>query len=519
MIIIGFVVAIMLFSSFAIVFSNSENTLTNVKNNNNLNVKSFTISNPITVKLQNVKNDKNTYLEFYNNFLIYFLSNNTLVILNLTNNQKEITNITYNTTYGSFFYGITEYNKEILVYYEKEISSNSFTVNLYFYNATTLNYINKIIFSGSGSITGGITVNRENIYILSFYYTHIGQYNTNNCEYFDYQNIYLRLEKYNISNSDSSITNSNSLGEFEGCSNTQDPSISISIYTMGNFLYYNSTYIYSGQTTVNRNCFLNLTNYPEFHGISYNTYGEMIYNNSYLNNFNPNFSKNFTNIFISNNITYGSIYNNYYNKTSNSQPKFFNNFRVNDGGNKISFLKANFFKNAYVNNTNYLIYNNNYSYKLYDFDMPYTITNNNLYFINGNNSYAIENISRYEINIKSYNSLSNPIKNYFYYNNNFYYNSNIQFINSNGNYVILPLNYSIYNYNGSYITISSSDFKDIGNALFVYNLSIYYGQLTTNSTSSIKPLDISNYIYPIGIIIFVSFLGAMVYFSKSEGKK
>ena len=66
---------------------------------------------------------------------------------------------------------------------------------------------------------------------------------------------------------------------------------------------------------------------------------------------------------------------------------------------------------------------------------------------------------------------------------------------------------------------SSSEFKNIGNGIYQYNLSIYYGQLTTNTTSSIKPLDISSYIYPIGIIIFVSFLGAMVYFSKSEGKK
>ena len=78
MIIIGFVVAVMIFSSFAIVFGNSGNNLNNVKTNN-LNVKSFTISNNITIS--NGKNDANSPIEFYANFMLYVNASNDLIIV------------------------------------------------------------------------------------------------------------------------------------------------------------------------------------------------------------------------------------------------------------------------------------------------------------------------------------------------------------------------------------------------------------------------------------------------------
>ena len=83
---------------------------------------------------------------------------------------------------------------------------------------------------------------------------------------------------------------------------------------------------------------------------------------------------------------------------------------------------------------------------------------------------------------------------------------------NNDTLIPLSLYHKFENQVNNFISVSPdiSEFKSIGNGIYEYNLSIYYGQLTTNTTSSIKPLDISSYIYPIGIIIFVSFLGAMV---------
>ena len=500
MVIIGFVVAIMLFSSFAIVFSNSENTLTNVKNNNNLNVKSFTTSNNITIP--NAKNDLNTPIEFYNNFMLFVNKYNFLTVENISNSHIQNTSLQYKTIYTNNYYGIIENNSYLYVYIITALKSSvyNYQINVYIAKITINNLIISNVYNRSlSSITGGnemlgingITANNNGVYALNGYDI------SSICHpVFIKLNYYDNITEYKCFSNITITSNSNYSG-----------------YTMGNFYEFN---------TNGNNYLFNLNNFNIYSlGISNNyIYGEMIYNNSYENKFITLNNKYLNNTYISNNINYGCIYNPFI-KTTILEPQIYNYRRkATTNNNNISFINANFYKNSYVNNNHCLIYNNTTSVKLNSFTLPYTLFNNTIYYSINSYSYGIKSLSIiYKINITSYLHNSTHIKDYFYYKNNIYYGNQFNFTNINGIFSILPLNYSSYVFNDSYIITSLSDFKSIGNGIYEYNLSIYYGQLTTNSTSSIKPLDISNYIYPIGIIIFVSFLGAMVYFSKNEGKK
>ena len=493
MIIIGFVVAIMLFSSFAIVFSNSENTLTNVKNNNNLNVKSFTTSNNITIP--NAKNDLNTPIEFYANFMLYVNTNNYFEIVNLSNNKNVTTNLTYDTTYTSDYYGLIIHNGYLYIYNEWANSGSSgASVSLYQYNLINLELVNSMFFNyeknyhdGNREASFGIFANNNGIYDIFCTEYAAGVYA-------------LQIDEINY--------NGQKVTHCIDKSVSYPKNIDYSIYTMGNYLIMNFN---SGNYAFQ----LNPMSVDALSGAE--NYGEMIYNNTYTNSLNVTNSDSLQNIYISNNVTYGNLYN-FYKLTNVSEPKLYDNYRDNGYGD-VSFINANFYKNSYVNFNGYLIYNSTYKVKLGTYNLPYTIFNKKIYYAINSTTYSFVSFISYKLNITSYNHNSNQIKDYFYYNDNIYSGLQVNLTNSNGIFSVLPLNYSTYSYNGSYITTNSKEFKSIGNGIYEYNLSIYYGQLTTNSTSSIKPLDISNYIYPIGIIIFVSFLGAMVYFSKSEGKK
>ena len=504
MIIIGFVVAIMLFSSFAIVFSNSGN-IQNTSNKQILNLpeKSFTSKTNEIINLPNARNDLNSPIEFCKNYMIYDNNNNVIVLVNLSNNNSINTNITYDVSNNNFYYGINIFNNYIYIYalwyntndypnleldnYSNNLKLNSFSISL--------------IQSSTDYQPIGITANNLGIFPIFNYQYSSGHYT---------------LDVYKYSYSDTYITSI--------CSTSDVAYANTPITSMANngFIY---AYQYDSSTSNGYSYFVNLysNTMSRIAPIS-DLSGEIIYNNTYTNNFNVNNSISLKNTYISNDINYGFAYTNCYKATSNSQNITDTNYRLNAGGNKVSFTNAHYFINAYfieddLTGEYFFIYNNTNYGQIKTFDLPYTIYDNILYLALNTTSYEKIGFNEYNINIKSFNHNSKQIKNYFYFNNNIYYGNEFNFSNDNGIFSILPLNYSIYTYNKSYITTSSSEFKSIGNGIYEYNLSIYYRQLTTNTTSSIKPLDISSYIYPIGIIIFVSFLGAMVYFSKNEGKK
>ena len=474
MIIIGFVVAAMIFSSFAIVFNNSGNTLTNVKNNSNLNVKSFT-TNETYITLSDTSSSN--HIEFYKNFMVYIASNNYFMIENLSSGIVINSTLTYNTGYA-VDYGLIIVNSTLYLYMSND---NSDGCNVYIYlKSFTLNLDTKNSYSYEEQ-NGNFGIYANSKYIFGFVSGNGYDFTIN-------------VLNYNLT----------SIAQYLFFPTDTTTSLYENIYNDFLEIYFND-----------KNYFINFLTFT-CKEVSSN-YGEIIYNGNYQSNYTNIYSD--TGNFISNDINY--CYSSpYYKYTTNSTPDLVNKIQsISDGSATVSMseIYGYFYNNLYINSSGYLIYDN-YKLKLGSgsYTLPYTINSNNLYYQISYDEYGIVKLSKYTINITSYNHNSNQIKDYFYYNDNIYSGLQFNFTNSNGIFSILPLNYSVYTYNSSYITTNSSDFKSIGNDTYQYNLSIYYNELSTNSTSSIKPLDISNYIYPIGIIIFVSFLGAIVYFSKNE---
>ncbi|MHB8553903.1 MAG: hypothetical protein ACYDAO_10020 [Thermoplasmataceae archaeon] len=137
-------------------------------------------------------------------------------------------------------------------------------------------------------------------------------------------------------------------------------------------------------------------------------------------------------------------------------------------------------ENAFINNSNLCFNNKSYLTG----DNNFIIGNKNIYVYNQTSHnleiFSITN-SNYILNIRSYNKQSLEI------NNNFLFNGIIisDLVYTQINLIlpqkILPLNYSVYNYNGSYILIQKSDFIQSGNNNYYDNISIYYNVIGTPS--------------------------------------
>ena len=125
-------------------------------------------------------------------------------------------------------------------------------------------------------------------------------------------------------------------------------------------------------------------------------------------------------------------------------------------------------------------------------------------------TFTIE-LNIYNINIKSFDKQSNPIHNYFFYNNSVYSSLNNTFVFKNktsfSEISLIPLNFSTYFTNFKNITISQSQFINNNNSYY-YNLSIYYYNSNLNT---VNPYDFANYIYPISILVFL-LLGGIILF-------
>ena len=493
-IIIGFVIAIMIFSSFAIVFSNSGNNLNNIKSNNNLNVKSFTSYSNITIA--SAKNDANSPIEFYSNFMLFVNSNNDLCLENLTNSKIINTGLNYSTSYDSDYYGLIIHNSYLYVYllkaiqegdvnYAEYIYLNEFTTNslilenTYTYNTQGL--------EGGNEVLGlfGITANTNGIYGF------IGYDSGGICYPMFIHLSYTDTEISYIAYTNLTITDTDYSG-----------------IVMGNFYEFN---------TNGENYLVNL-NTLTIYFLSDSTndfYGEIIYNNTYQKIFSVLTSTNKNNTYISNDINYGCLYNPYL-KTSNSEPQIYNNRReANTNYAKVSFVNENFYNNAYVNSNDTFIFNKTYKIILGSYTLPYTIDNYSLYYEINSYTYGVVKLSLYDINIKSFNHNSNQIKDYFFYDNNIYYGNEFNFTNSNGIYSLLPLNYSIYTYNNSYIITSSIDFKNMGNGIYQYNLTIYYSQESTKLPKN--PIAFGSYTELLTYLFIFFAVISLVFMTKKYG--
>ena len=488
MVIIGFVITVMISGSFAIVFNNSGN-IQNTSNKQILNLpeKSFTSNVTKTVTMSNAINSPIAPIEFYSNFMVYVDTNNYIYITNLSSGLNVNTTLIFNNVDFNAYYGLIIHNNYLYLYY----INNNFLLYVYSYTLDNLVNINLNTLSLPDSPDGnlGLTANSNGIYDINVCYTGSGY----------------ELSMYEINYNASLIT----YKKFTNITYSSSFNENYNFYTMGNFL-----------TLTDENAgdiyLLNLNNLNIYQLKGSENYGEMIYNNTYQNNFKTIDNLSLNNIYISNHVSYGCIYN-YIKPTDIIEPELYNNRQDVTNNLDVSFIEANFYNNAYVNSSGYLRYNNSYAVKLGSYTLPYTILNNSIYYAINSYTYGIEYLNTYILNITSYNHNSNQIKDYFFYNNNIYYGNEFNFTNANGIYSLLPLNYSIYTYNNSYIITTSTDFKYMGNGIYQYNLTIYYNQLSTNSQLPKNPIAFGSYTELLTYLFIFFAVISLVFMTKKYG--
>ena len=250
-----------------------------------------------------------------------------------------------------------------------------------------------------------------------------------------------------------------------------------------NYWYFNisTTTIYSIANQVN-NKQSGLTHINNLHSLEYNKWTFVYTSNYSLNyvspnnnlNYSPNGAYEYSYINLMENYNQINVYNISYNITNSI------NYGINP-----------FIQNFYLNGQNLnLLLNNSVSgyYALFDITLE-----------------------AYHLSINSKVKITDSlINNYFLLNGNIInYPYSIIFQNP---LTIQPLNYSIYNYNGSTIYITSSDFNSNG----YYNLTIYYTQV---QPPPIPLYDIFTYMYPISIIGLFVGMGAFIFTIKKRGYK
>ena len=223
--------------------------------------------------------------------------------------------------------------------------------------------------------------------------------------------------------------------------------------------------------------------------------------------------------------------------TACTTPYSYNSYSTNgnlyfsDSSYNVNFYPMNISNNAYTklpelsSNSNFQEFCNNG--KIVNVYLPIgtgdTVYNTATYIINGNyNLIVVSNdivyvypLDTYNLNVKSYNKLSNQIQDYFSLDGTIYTGYSNSFIINKFPQSLIPLNTSTYYYNGSAITIIQSDFSGSGTNLY-YNLSIYYNQI---QAPSIPLYDIFSYMYPISIIGLFVGMGAFIFTIKKRGYK
>ena len=189
-----------------------------------------------------------------------------------------------------------------------------------------------------------------------------------------------------------------------------------------------------------------------------------------------------------------------------------------DSNNKNMFIPINITNDAYTklassNNNQSFCYENNLVYvnipigknnNIFNSDTYIISGNKNLYIVNNNNLYVYP-FKQYILNINSYNKFVSKINDYFLMNGKIYNALTENFIDLSMPIIIIPLNYSNYNYNGSAITITQYNFSGSGSILY-YNLSIYYngvGNIQSTITSNSLYLIILYVVIGLGLAIFV----------------
>lgn len=186
---------------------------------------------------------------------------------------------------------------------------------------------------------------------------------------------------------------------------------------------------------------------------------------------------------------------------TNDVPNAYHPMALTSGTNTVSMYQKDVNGAYEINNNSYIQSSSNDFVTMYYIFFTKTMTMP---------TFTIE-LNTYNVNIKSFDKQSNPIHNYFFYNNSVYSANNNTFIFKNktsfSTISLIPLNFSSYFTEYKNITISQSQFINNNNSYY-YNLSIYYYNSNLNT---VNPYDFANYIYPISILVFL-LLGGIILF-------
>ena len=463
MIIIGFVVTVMIFSSFAIVFNVNDNTNNAIHSTNTVNnfaqYTDYLTNNTFTDETftpsatnyyfiwnntvyyangDNLVNEKTTNIIataysgsatniagafFYesNQFVFYFTSTSAGCILNLSNNEK-ISVTTYQSDYKDFGLQISNIGNNILISVAFGVSYSSHEIFLMYYNFNT---------GASVNVEPGCFYAHSSEFINSFLlFT-----DTSDSYFYDYKTSTL------LTIPDSFVAGI------------------ILCYANANAIDYK---------TDSYNLYIDLS------GQNFTLTSSSLPNPSYQNSISNNICLISSITYLdynSNQYELGSGFSAYLSDISSYYPSI---SVINIVNNKIEFL-------TYISGVLYEYY---------------------------------YNLLTYHLSIRSFNSLGNLINNYFYYNGIIYNSLVNNFSNPVMPLQILPLNYSNYIWNKSSIEVTTSDFTGSGNNLY-YNLSIYYSQESTKLPKN--PIAFGSYTELLTYLFIFFAVISLVFMTKKYG--
>lgn len=411
--------------------------------------------------------------------------------------------ITNSINYNFSFLNNGNYNASGII-----VANNS----IWYYNITSstvcgvnLNNFTKYNFS----ISGGIVNNQIQLYIPLNYIYFISKST-------------LTLQYINLTNFQ--ITSTGNFGATSGSTNYQK--IFLANYGIQNY-FIKSNYAYiqfsNIKTIFTQNSIYNLATSPINYQVisSNNWYANVVENDNYYH------FPLISNTYNLGKLTYPNmvkINNNIYNENST----YFNsaNNTIYTGIHDIDtgiYYTTNYIIPTFTNNIYGLIVKSNNTF----YSKDYHTVLKNLLFINSvdynsqfylNTNYQIQKSITYVVFIQSYTSNGALIENYYLHNGII---QSYSYLNDSIPLKILPLNYSTYIWNKSYIIIGLTNYTGTsisisGKVTYYYNISIYYSTIPNNF---VNPFSFYSYLFPLSVLLFFILGGLIIYGKKESGKK
>lgn len=161
---------------------------------------------------------------------------------------------------------------------------------------------------------------------------------------------------------------------------------------------------------------------------------------------------------------------------------------------------------GYLNLTDYYI-GKNVKIKIKNPLLICSVDYNKFFYLN--TDYHISLLINYYIKVKSQTTLGIFLSNNFILLNK-HYSGNTSYINGTGlaNFYLFPLNFSNYVYPNRYYSICQNNYTYKFNNQYYYNITLIY---TSQNNVFFNPYKITNYVYPLSILLAFLFIGLIAY--------